>query len=185
LAIVSGQKQLTGRYVQEFRFAAAGSRLGEPIRLSDYECIGDIPYNCAGVALADDGTAILAYPRSVGGDDIAIDFVRRSPDGTLSPAQQISGEFWQNVFDGLSIAINRPGDAVVSFTEERGDPFAGLAFVRCPAGMPCVDATYLEGDYPARWRTSMGADAEATVTWSENEWVRDLDIVTRQLTAAH
>jgi hypothetical protein len=176
LAIVSGAKGSSG-FIPQFRFAAAGHRLGKPIELTDYECFSRYEFFCAGVAIGEDGTAILAYQRSVDADNLAIDAVRRSPDGTLGPAQQVSDEFSKTGAHGVSIAVNRRGDAVVSMQAH------GLGFVRCPVASPCVAPAYLEGEYPDRWRTSLGDDAEATVTWPKDEWLRNLDIVTRQLAA--
>lgn len=185
LAVVSGREETSGRVSVLMRFAAAGEPLGDPIQPTDYQCFRNRASFCAGAALADDGTATVAYPRAAGGDDIVIEVARRAPDGTWSPAQVVSGVFWQNIFDGVVMAGNAGGDAVVSYYEERGEPFAGVGFVRCPAAQEqCVAPTFLEDAFPARWRTSMGDDAEVSVTWSVDEWIRDEDIITRQLAAA-
>lgn len=184
LAVVSGQLETSGRVSVHARFAEAGEPLDDPVQPTNYECFRDRPSFCAGVTLADDGTATVAYPRGAGGDDIVVEVARRAPDGTWSPAQVISGTFWQNIFDGVVMAGNDRGDAVVSYYEERGEPFSGVAFGRCPAEAGCVPPTFLEDAYPQRWRTSMGDDAQVTVTWSVNEWIRDEDIITQQLAAA-
>jgi hypothetical protein len=185
LAFVSGQRQSSGRWLPQFRFAAAGDRLGKPIALTDYECFTDGPLYCAGVSLAEDGGATLAYPRSAGGDDIVIEVVRRTADGVLGAAQVVSEVIWQNTFHGVEMVGNGDDDTVLSFTGGSRLSGTGVAFVRCPSASPCADATFSDGapswlDY---WHTSLGDDAEATVTWSEEEWIRNGDVISRQLAA--
>jgi hypothetical protein len=164
-----------GDWSVHLRFAENGHPLGESTTLSD-NCPPDASSPCAGVAIAEDGTSTVAYGRGERGD-VAIKMVRRDPDGTFTRAQTLAaGLTW--AFD-MQLAGNPGGDTIVSL---RTYAPVRTAFARCPAGRPCAE-TLLLGDDPSwldPWTTSMGADAEVTVTWSE---YHHEGIATRQLAA--
>jgi hypothetical protein len=87
----------------------------------------------------------------------------------------------------MQVVGNKDGDAVATFSAQHGDSSTGVAFARCPAMQPCVATTYLHDSCPGWFDhpvMSLGDDAEVTVSWTESEWVRDNEAMTRQLAAA-
>jgi hypothetical protein len=174
--VVTWPQSRLGEWSLQLRFARSGHRLGEPATLSNNYCATDDSAPCAAVAMANDGTVTVAYGRGERGD-VAVEMVRRDPHGTFTPAQTLTaGLLWAQQ---LQVAGNPEGDAIVSFASY---PPGTSGFARCPATQPCAETLWLSDD-PSRldvWTTSMGPDAEVTVTWSE--FYHD-GIATRQLAA--
>lgn len=174
--VVTWPQVKLGEWSIHLRFAESGHPLGEPMTLSD-QCPPDGSNPCAAVAIAEDGTSTVAYGRGVRGD-ITIEMVRRDTDGTFTPAQTLAaGLVW--AFD-MQVAGNPGGHTIVSL---RTYSPSRSAFARCPAMQPCAETLWLSGDPGTlnAWTTSMGDDAEVTVTWSV--FYHD-GVATRQLAAA-
>jgi hypothetical protein len=167
--VVSWQQRdrTTKEWSTELRYAPAGSNLGAPKVLADEYCFIDHSSPCAGLSIASDGTATVAYGSTAGGDNMIVNVVRRAPDGTFTTPQEVSVPIWVNGYDGVHVAGNRRGDAVVSFAGGNHQEIWSQ-YARCPAHEAC-GATLRRGNDPSwldSWVTTVGPKAGVTVTWS-------------------
>ena len=148
-----------------FAFRPATGPLGKPTLLSHLRC-DYLDNSCADVAVADDGSALAAYGARTSDGDVLATVVRRSADGHFAAPHTISDPMWSPPYQGLRVASDGRGDAIVSFvggTKQR--LFA--QFARCPATAACEQALRLTNapSWLEPWLVTAGPLGGGAVTW--------------------
>jgi hypothetical protein len=186
-AVWSQQNPRTHLWTTRLRYDPAGGGSTRLRTLGHARCDRGWRW-CADVAVAEDGTAIVAWPRR--GRDAQSVFVARKPrHGTLTRTQRLYTEAVSYVFSGVAVAANARGDAVVNFIGGNKHVFM-QEFARCPTTGRCrpplqtpndapswLDPISLSvapnGDSLAAWATGCGGGDEAC--WATHVWARRLN----------